>query len=736
MVRVRVLGALEATVDGDGSEVVADLGGPRQRAVLALLLVGRGEVVSVDRLVEDLWNSEPPPRAIGALQAYVSHLRKALEPGRAPRTPATVLVSEPPGYAVRLPADAVDAWRFEAMVRAAAATDNPEDARTILEQALALWRGPAYAEAAGEPWAVAEAARLEGLRLVARERWCAAVLRTGAAADAVLAAEVLTREHPLREEGWRLLALALYASGRQSDALGALRRAREILAEEMGLDPGPVLAQLESDVLNQQLIIERAPLATATPGPVVGPDLTGPALTVPVATAQIPTVPVGTVPVGTVPLATVPAVTVPAGSTGTSTASGTRTSPTGASTPDPPAPTGPPSDGEAPAGPLRTGSLRAGSLPAGSVVLPGPCLPGHLPAGSLPAGSAMTDPAPARTPGRPPTGGEFVGRDAELNALHAAAGEAVEHSALRVALLAGDPGAGKTTILDRLSRDLGRLGWRVAVGRCPEAAGAPPAWAWVETLRILTARRRPRSADAGVGAAARRTDRHRSTIGRLLRPIPVAAGGGRLPDDGRAPATTGDRAGRPAPRGHRNTRAARRSRRHGDGCAVADHRLLPAVRGRWRASRHAGRAGGAGAGPVVARRARARAVRPADPHCGRGAAGRGDAGRDHRPHRRKPVLPGRERAAAGQRGHLGGDLPGTRRRPGRAAPAACPAARGVGVGAATGRGDRPGRGRGRVGAGRRGRRGDRDRRARGRRAGRAADRTGARVGAVRTRPGP
>jgi len=259
MVRVRVLGALEATVDVDGRDVVADLGGPRQRAVLALLLVGRGDVVSVDRLVEDLWNSEPPPRAIGALQAYVSHLRRALEPGRQPRAPAAVLVSEPPGYAVRLPVDAVDAWRFEAMVRSAATAEDPEHTRSTLEQALALWRGPAYAEVAGEPWAVAEAARLEGLRLVARERWCAALLRTGAAADAVLAAELLTREHPLREEGWRLLALALYASGRQSDALGALRRAREILAEEMGLDPGPALVQLESDVLSQQLTIEPPP---------------------------------------------------------------------------------------------------------------------------------------------------------------------------------------------------------------------------------------------------------------------------------------------------------------------------------------------------------------------------------------------------------------------------------------------------------------------------------------------
>ncbi|HEY5114877.1 MAG TPA: BTAD domain-containing putative transcriptional regulator, partial [Nakamurella sp.] len=417
MVRVRVLGALEATVDVDGRDVVADLGGPRQRAVLALLLVGRGEVVSVDRLVEDLWNSEPPPRAIGALQAYVSHLRRALEPGRRPRTPATVLVSEPPGYAVRLPVDAVDAWRFEAMVRTAATVDDPEEARSTLEQALALWRGPAYAEAAGEVWAVAEAARLEGLRLIARERWCAAVLRTGAASDAVLAAELLTREHPLREEGWRLLALALYTSGQQSDALAALRRAREILAEEMGLDPGPVLVQLEADVLNQQLTIEppqrSARGASALPG--------------------------------------LPAD--PAGSVG------------------------------------GAGSVRAAADPAAGGARPdiaaAPMIAGTPadPAANLP----MIDPAPPGRATRPIAGGELVGRDAELNALNAAAGDAADHGTLRVALLAGDPGAGKTTLLDRLAGDLVQLGWRVAVGRCPEAAGAPPAWAWVETLRSLTA---------------------------------------------------------------------------------------------------------------------------------------------------------------------------------------------------------------------------------------------------------
>ena len=118
MIRVQVLGSLQAQVAG----LPADLGGPRQRGVLAMLLVARGDVVSVDRLIEDLWRGEPPPRAIGALQAYVSHLRRALEPDRPPRTPPSVLVSVPPGYAIRLPPQSVDAWQFEALVRSAAAS--------------------------------------------------------------------------------------------------------------------------------------------------------------------------------------------------------------------------------------------------------------------------------------------------------------------------------------------------------------------------------------------------------------------------------------------------------------------------------------------------------------------------------------------------------------------------------------------------------------------------------------
>src|SRR5690348_6598734 len=138
---VRLLGTLEADV----AARAADLGGPRQRAVLALLLVAHGEVVSVDRLIDDLWRGEPPPRATGALQVYVSNLRRVLEPDRAPRMPSSHLVSAAPGYAVRIDEDAVDAWRFERLVRAATDQDAPAAVAT-LEAALGLWRGAALAE--------------------------------------------------------------------------------------------------------------------------------------------------------------------------------------------------------------------------------------------------------------------------------------------------------------------------------------------------------------------------------------------------------------------------------------------------------------------------------------------------------------------------------------------------------------------------------------------------------------
>jgi len=265
--QIRLLGALEARVDGR----TVDLGGPRQRAVLALLLVGRGAPVSVDRLIEDLWRGEAPQRASASLQAYVSNLRRVLEPDRAPRTPAGVLVSAPPGYAMRLAGEAVDAWRFEALVRRAGEAGGAEDEIAVLDEALGLWRGAALAEFAGEEWAGPEAARLEELRWVARERLVDARVRAGRAGEAVVEAEALVRDAPLREEGWRLLALAQYASGRQADALATLREARRLLSEELGIDPGPRLAALERDVLTQEVELA-APARRGRPStPAVAP---------------------------------------------------------------------------------------------------------------------------------------------------------------------------------------------------------------------------------------------------------------------------------------------------------------------------------------------------------------------------------------------------------------------------------------------------------------------------------
>jgi tetratricopeptide (TPR) repeat protein len=171
----------------------------------------------------------------------------------------------------------VDAWRFEDLLRQAqrVAAGAPEKALDLVGEGLGLWQGPAYAEVADEEWAAPEAARLAELRLVARELAVELTVRLGRAVEAVPQAELLTREHPLREEGWRLLGQALWASGRQADALAALRRARRILADELGLDPGPALAELEDAILHQRVEMlpapEVAPAAEPVPeGPFVG----------------------------------------------------------------------------------------------------------------------------------------------------------------------------------------------------------------------------------------------------------------------------------------------------------------------------------------------------------------------------------------------------------------------------------------------------------------------------------
>ncbi|MER5429161.1 BTAD domain-containing putative transcriptional regulator [Streptomyces sp. NPDC002588] len=253
--RISVLGEVRATLQGRA----VDLGGRRQRAVLARLVVADGASVSAERLVEAVWAKTPPPSAPGALQTYVSRLRRGLEPGSRARNRSGIIVREGSGYGLCVPEEAVDARRFERALRRAEALADPAEAVRVVGGALELWRGPAFAEYAAEPWARAEAARLAGLHETARERLLAARLDSEDSPVLVPEAEALAAEDPLCEERWRLLALALYRAHRQADALGALRRARQTLAEELGAEPGAALRALEADVLAQSPALDRVP---------------------------------------------------------------------------------------------------------------------------------------------------------------------------------------------------------------------------------------------------------------------------------------------------------------------------------------------------------------------------------------------------------------------------------------------------------------------------------------------
>lgn len=268
-----VLGPFDVRRDGEP----LDLGGPQPRAVLAHLVLDAGRVVAADRLIERLWGDEPPASALGTLQSYVSRVRRALEPDRAPGAPARLLVSEAPGYVLRVPRESVDLFRAEALTAAARAAAERRDALAALDgfdAALALWRGPALGGVARGPALDAAVARLEEDRLGLVEDRFDALLALGRHAAVVGDLQEAVTEHPLRERLWGQLALALYRSHRQADALRALASARTTLAEELGLDPGPELRRLEAQILahDPALVATAAPAARpeqSAPGPVV-----------------------------------------------------------------------------------------------------------------------------------------------------------------------------------------------------------------------------------------------------------------------------------------------------------------------------------------------------------------------------------------------------------------------------------------------------------------------------------
>jgi DNA-binding SARP family transcriptional activator len=243
MLEFRILGPLEVR---DGDEPVP-LGGLKQRALLAILLLRAGRVVSTDTLVDELWGEQPPRTATTSLQNFVSQLRKALGP--------EVLVTRPPGYVLEINGSGLDLRRFEEAVRAARGADARQRAG-LLRGALDLWHGSALAEFAYEPFAQNEIGRLEQLRLSVLEDRIDADLELGRHDALVGELEALVREHPTSERLRGQLMLALYRAGRQADALGAYRDARRALTEELGIEPTPALQQLHNAILRQDPAVD------------------------------------------------------------------------------------------------------------------------------------------------------------------------------------------------------------------------------------------------------------------------------------------------------------------------------------------------------------------------------------------------------------------------------------------------------------------------------------------------
>ena len=264
----RILGPIEARFD-DGP---APLGAPKQRALLALLLVHRRRVVTAEQLVDGLWGEAPPASALQSLQVYVHGLRRALGHDR--------IETAGRGYRVVVGEDELDLDRFERAFergRTALAADRAEDAADELREALAIWRGPALADLSEETRRAAEADRLEELRLIALELRLDADIQCGGHDGVVAELEALTAEHPYHERFLQQRMLALYRCDRQAEALEVYRDARKVLSDELGLEPTPATQELERAILRQDPGLEAPapPARTTRPLPVPPTPLVG-----------------------------------------------------------------------------------------------------------------------------------------------------------------------------------------------------------------------------------------------------------------------------------------------------------------------------------------------------------------------------------------------------------------------------------------------------------------------------
>ena len=251
-----MLGRLEAYDDG----VELDLGPRKQRAVLAVLLLSANHVVSTERLIDDLWGDSPPSTARATLQVYVAGLRKALGNGGAS------LLTRAPGYVLEVEPGILDLDRFTQLRAQARESPTLERRAALLHEALVLWRDEPLPELRTEPFSTAAVAQLEQLRLAALEERIDADLALGREADLVTELESLVAEHPYRERLRAQLMLALYRSGRQADALDAYQAGRRVLQDDLGLEPGNELRDLEAAILRQdEALSPPPPVAAAEP---------------------------------------------------------------------------------------------------------------------------------------------------------------------------------------------------------------------------------------------------------------------------------------------------------------------------------------------------------------------------------------------------------------------------------------------------------------------------------------
>ena len=253
----QVLGPLEVLI---GGRAVA-LGGPKPRTLLAALLADPNRVVSTDRLVDVLWGNRPPERSHTTLQKYVHELRSAIDPDRRSGGDR-VLLSRPPGYVLVLEPDQIDAARFERLLADGQRRSDRLEldwAKACFDEALALWRGPAWADFTDEEFARVEAARLDSLRALAAESRAEVGLAAGEHAELLADLEATVAAHPLRDRPRAQLMLALYRCGRQADALRAFQDFRRFLAEEIGLEPSAAIQELDGAIATRSTTLDLAP---------------------------------------------------------------------------------------------------------------------------------------------------------------------------------------------------------------------------------------------------------------------------------------------------------------------------------------------------------------------------------------------------------------------------------------------------------------------------------------------